>query len=255
MTTRASSSPSPIRIPSRRAFEEDRGAGSPSSAALSLAGRSRISGRSLHFHGGDAIDPGRFRGRGRERPGDGRFDPVDMKIIATRSVDGGATWGPSTIVVSGLNPFAPAVAARPNGTAHIVWWAPLSAVRPGGNILTSRSTDRGATWGVPVRVNPVAGSALFYGGDYPNRIPYPWPATNSGGSLFVAWADKEKLSRRSRAARVLGLSQPYDLLEERMVGVGKAQEIQDLGFENPGILRRGRPFRTSPSGPAGSGPP
>jgi hypothetical protein len=118
--------------------------------------------------------------------------PFNMKIIATRSVDGGVTWGPSSVLVNGLNPFAPAVATRPNGTAHIVWWAALSASRPGGNIMASTSTDRGATWGAPVRVNPVAGSALFYGGIYPNRIPYPWPATNSGGSLFVAWADKAK---------------------------------------------------------------
>jgi hypothetical protein len=118
--------------------------------------------------------------------------PRNMKIITTRSVDGGATWGPSSVLVNGLNPFAPAVAARPNGTAHIVWWAPVSAVLPGGNIMASSSTDRGATWGAPVRVNSVAGSAVFYGGDYPNRIPYPWPGTNSGGSLFVAWADKGK---------------------------------------------------------------
>jgi hypothetical protein len=112
--------------------------------------------------------------------------PSGMKIIATRSLDGGITWGPSRVVVSGLNPFAPAIATRPNGTAHIVWWAPY------GNIMVSTTTDRGMTWGSPVRVNPVAGSAFFYGGIYPNRIPYPWPATNSGGSLFVAWADNAK---------------------------------------------------------------
>lgn len=118
--------------------------------------------------------------------------PFNMKIIATRSLDGGLTWGPSRVVVTGLNPFAPAVATHPNGTVHIVWWAPLSASRPGGNIIASTSTDRGATWSAPVRVNPEAGSAFFYGGIYPNRIPYPWPATNSSGSLFVAWADKGK---------------------------------------------------------------
>jgi hypothetical protein len=118
--------------------------------------------------------------------------PFNMKIIATRSLDGGVTWGPSSVVITGLNPFAPAVATRPNGTAHIVWWAPVSATRPGGNIIVSTSTDRGVTWGAPVQVNPVAGSALFYGGIYPNRIPYPWPATSSSGSLFVAWADKGK---------------------------------------------------------------
>src|SRR6185295_13677818 len=83
--------------------------------------------------------------------------PVNMKIIATRSLDGGRTWGPSSIVTAGLNRFAPAIASRPNGTAHIVWWAPLSR-NPGGNILVSTSTDRGGTWGAPVRVNPVDGS-------------------------------------------------------------------------------------------------
>jgi Neuraminidase (sialidase) len=118
--------------------------------------------------------------------------PRNMKIIATRSLDGGDTWGPSRVVVSGLNPFAPAVATRPNGTAHIVWWAPASACCPGGNIMVSTSTDRGAIWGAPVRVNSVRNSAVYEGFIFPNRIPYPWPATNSGGSLFVAWADKEK---------------------------------------------------------------
>ncbi|MGH9367556.1 MAG: exo-alpha-sialidase, partial [Thermoanaerobaculia bacterium] len=118
--------------------------------------------------------------------------PRNMKIIATRSLDGGVTWGPSRVVVTGLNPFAPAVTTRPNGTAHIVWWAPAGACCPGGNIMVSTSTDRGETWGSPVRVNSVSGSALFEGFTHPIRIPYPWPATKSGGSLFVAWADMGK---------------------------------------------------------------
>jgi hypothetical protein len=112
--------------------------------------------------------------------------PRGMKIIATRSLDAGRTWGPSRVVVTGLNPFAPAVATHPNGTAYIVWWAPA------GDIMVTATEDRGETWRAPVRVNPSRGSAEFYGGVHPNRIPYPWPATNSAGSLFVAWADKGK---------------------------------------------------------------
>ncbi|MEX1246693.1 MAG: sialidase family protein [Thermoanaerobaculia bacterium] len=118
--------------------------------------------------------------------------PYNMKIIATRSVDGGVTWGPSRVVVNGLNPFAPAIASRPNGTAHIVWWQAVSASRPGGNIMVSTTTDRGLTWGAPVRVNPVRDSAVYFSEPNPKRLPYPWPATNSGGTLFVAWGDKAK---------------------------------------------------------------
>ncbi len=119
--------------------------------------------------------------------------PFGMKIIATCSVDGGVTWGPSSVLVNGLNPFAPALATRPNGTVHVVWWAPLSATRPGGNIIASTSTDRGKTWSAPARVNSVAGSAIYDGNiGPPARIPYPSAATNSSGNLFVAWADKAK---------------------------------------------------------------
>ncbi len=119
--------------------------------------------------------------------------PRDMKIVATRSVDGGVTWGQSKVLVSGLNPFAPVIATRPDGTAHVVWWAPLSATRPGANIMASTTTDRGAIWGAPVRVNSTPGSAVYDASiGPPKRIPYPSAATNSDGSLFVAWADKEK---------------------------------------------------------------
>jgi len=115
--------------------------------------------------------------------------PHNMKIVATRSVDGGLSWGPSRVVVNGLNPFAPAIATRPNGTAHIVWW---QAIPAGGDIMVSTSTDRGMTWGTPVRVNPSRGSAVYYYLPDPKRLPYPWPATDSSGGLFVAWADKQK---------------------------------------------------------------
>jgi len=119
--------------------------------------------------------------------------PFNMKIIATSSVDGGVTWGQSKVVVSGLNPFAPVIATRLDGTAYIVWWAPLSATRPGANIRASTTTDRGATWGAPVRVNSMPGSAVYDASiGPPKRIPYPSSATNSSGTLFVAWADKEK---------------------------------------------------------------
>ncbi len=120
------------------------------------------------------------------------YSPYGMKVIATRSLDGGVTWGPSRIVATGLNPFAPAVASRPNGTAHVVWWQAFSATRPSGNIMVSTTTDRGLTWSSAVRVNPVLDSAVYYFEPNPKRLPYPWPATNSGGTLFVAWGDMAK---------------------------------------------------------------
>ena len=118
------------------------------------------------------------------------YDDVDLpseqaSIRFTRSTDGGATWSPSSQVGDGPGGFvSPVIATRPNGTVYVAWWDWAD-----GNILFSRSWDRGTTWDSPVRVNPTAGTAPF-------ELANPWwnslPSilADSQGRIHLAWPDQ-----------------------------------------------------------------
>lgn len=109
----------------------------------------------------------------------------DVNLRLTRSMDDGATWTPTTPVGNGPAGFAgPVIAARPNGTVYVAWWD-----FGGGNILVSRSWDRGATWGVPVQVNPTTGTASFIPA-HRWWVPLPSIVADSQGRVYVAWPDQ-----------------------------------------------------------------
>ena len=106
-------------------------------------------------------------------------------IRFTRSTNGGATWSPTTQLGNGPDGFAsPVIATRPNGTVYVAWWD-----WAGGNILFSRSWDRGTTWGSAVRVNPTAGTAPFIEA-HPWWIALPSILADSQGRIHVAWPDQ-----------------------------------------------------------------
>lgn len=111
---------------------------------------------------------------------------TDWKIRVARSLDGGAAWSPTTALATGLNLFAPVIAARPDGHAWVAWQEPGTGF---SNIQVAATSDRGSTWTSPVRVNPVLGTAASGLTHTPQRLAYPSAAADDRGTVFVAWSD------------------------------------------------------------------
>lgn len=106
----------------------------------------------------------------------------NTSVRFARSVDRGETWSPTVAVGGGAAiPGLPVIAAQPNGTVYLAGW-------DARNILVARSGDRGATWGTPMRVNAMEGSAS-YNESYYWWLSLPSIVTDSQGRVYVAWAD------------------------------------------------------------------
>ncbi|HKP52205.1 MAG TPA: S-layer homology domain-containing protein [Chloroflexia bacterium] len=117
-------------------------------------------------------------------------------VLFSRSTDGGQTF-PFFTRISNLvdipsplpgtsfrdNPFGAMAADRTvNGYLYAVW----ADYRNGdADILLSRSTDNGNTWGAPTRVNddPLANGKDQY---------FPWIASSEDGLVHVAWHDERE---------------------------------------------------------------
>jgi hypothetical protein len=111
------------------------------------------------------------------------------QIALARSLDGGQSWTPSVVIPATLENvhFAPVMAALPNGTVHVAWWA-----WDDGNILVATSRDFGDTWASAVKVNPEAGSVPLAEppeGSGPFFPPFPSIAVDAAGLLYIAWQD------------------------------------------------------------------
>ena len=111
----------------------------------------------------------------------------EWSVVATTSLDGGRTFGPSVAVDDRVAPpgrvmliytmAPPTVAADEDGNLFTAWWDSR-----GGNpdIYLSRSTDRGQTWSEPLRVN-----------DDPAGDQYlPRVAVAPGGRVDVLYLDR-----------------------------------------------------------------
>ncbi len=77
-------------------------------------------------------------------------DPTDMRF--TKSVDGGATFQPTTPI---LTPYIPYITCFPNGTLFVTTneWQGLGGT-PSQDVWISRSDDGGATWSPQIAVTP-----------------------------------------------------------------------------------------------------
>ena len=70
--------------------------------------------------------------------------------------------------------------ASTRGNLHVIWVERESPSVPARDVFLSRSTDRGATWSAPVRVND----------DRPgNDQVMPWVSVNSAGAVEAFWYD------------------------------------------------------------------
>jgi hypothetical protein len=84
------------------------------------------------------------------------------RILLTRSTDDGISWGPNggtPVVIPGSNGntnFAAAfVTVGPDHAVYVFWWDHVK----GPNLMMSKSTDRGQTFGDPVIVTGLKGHA------------------------------------------------------------------------------------------------
>ena len=116
------------------------------------------------------------------------------RVAIAKSVDGGLTWGPTTIIAALFDPgdlypggmprtpHFPSLAVNPvnalgGNRVHVVW-----ADRRYGSadILMSTSEDGGLTWPTPIRVNDANPNAQFF----------PWVAASTNGKVFVSFYDR-----------------------------------------------------------------
>ena len=99
-------------------------------------------------------------------------------VMVSRTPDGGATWSPAIYVkLIGADQLLPRLAVSTDDTVHIVW----ESYEPGlSDIYYSRSTDRGAIWSAPSRLN----RDLPLGNRYSPAI-----AMGPMDDVYVAWAD------------------------------------------------------------------
>jgi hypothetical protein len=107
------------------------------------------------------------------------FDRAD--IMFQKSTDAGRTWLPTDLLIARGAPgaFDPDITTDSDGNAYIVYqiWHPETAVVYDHRIMCVRSSDGGATWSAPARIDDdsIGGIGLI-------RI-----ASDTAGNLFVAW--------------------------------------------------------------------
>jgi hypothetical protein len=124
-------------------------------------------------------------------------DYAHSTVATSTSTDGGATWGPAVTIAETSVPFdiaLPSISTRGallypscdadvssgayRGTLYCSWWN--GTLSSGGDVFVSRSTDDGATWTRPLRVNDVAAGDQYY----------QWLAVDPvTGSVDMSWYD------------------------------------------------------------------
>lgn len=117
-------------------------------------------------------------------------DSFQDSLWVSRSTNQGTSWTPDRGIV-GMNPLPtplpgnfrvvnlPSAAVDPLTGDLVVVWNDQLLGNP--DILSVRSTDSGATWSAPVRVNDDAGTAAQW---------FPWICFDENGVAHVVWYDR-----------------------------------------------------------------
>ncbi|MBI5479341.1 MAG: trypsin-like serine protease [Deltaproteobacteria bacterium] len=109
---------------------------------------------------------------------------TNMRVFVARSDDAGLTWPTAqihdaTTTDSGTGTVArPWLAAGPNGTVYVAY---VLGAGSSSIIKVARSSDLGATWDAPVRVDDPART--------PSARGLPHVAANGAGDVFVGWGE------------------------------------------------------------------
>src|SRR5437867_1573248 len=104
-------------------------------------------------------------------------------IYFSRSVDGGLTWSTPNVRVSLWSEGHqedPSIAVDSEGTIFVVWRGGTTRVI---DVWVARSTDMGATWSLPSKVNDVSGFVQI------SKSYGPTIAVDAEGRVYVAWMD------------------------------------------------------------------
>ena len=112
------------------------------------------------------------------------------RMVCQKSTDGGATWGNDTYFAH----FWPkqqdkewAVVDRANNNIYVSWSQfdsyGSAASSDSSHILFTRSTDAGATWMEPVRLNKKGGDCI----DSDDTVEGAVPAVGPNGEVYVSW--------------------------------------------------------------------
>ncbi|HTW92966.1 MAG TPA: exo-alpha-sialidase [bacterium] len=109
----------------------------------------------------------------------GIVQPIRADVMFQKSTDAGRTWLPKDVLVRRGSPFAmnPDITTDPDGNIYIVYNENGTALR---GFYCVRSSDGGATWFPPTRVDDHDASSLIGSA----RI-----AADSAGNLICAWND------------------------------------------------------------------
>ncbi len=108
---------------------------------------------------------------------------VRADIMFQKSTDGGRTWLPTDLLVARGTPgaFDPDITTDADGNVYIVYqiWHPETTVVYDHHLMCVRSSDGGATWSAPARID----------GDSIRTISRIRVAADTAGNLLCAWND------------------------------------------------------------------
>ena len=117
------------------------------------------------------------------------FSGGDFNAVIQKSTDGGRTWTMPTPISPGYplgGAYAAPIVVEPDGTLGVLYLGHPTdpstlAVRPGTQYFTS-SSDGGATWSIPVAVDPEAGSVALTTWWIDGSL-----AVDPAGNLYATW--------------------------------------------------------------------
>jgi uncharacterized repeat protein (TIGR01451 family) len=144
--------------------------------------------------------------------------------LVRKSTDGGATFGAAVSAASGfmdcpnplrgasfrVNAAFPAIATDPSDAnlAYVVWSS--CTVEGQADVFLARSTNGGATWSAPLRVNDDAASN-------PRDQFMPWEIVDDQGDVWVMWGD-DRLDTVNDGGHI------YDIFAARSIDNGVSFE-------------------------------